>query len=192
MMIHPRFVLALLTAIAGSASIQADALAGESADAGLRQCEQWLKRTLASVESSPMARRRDVVVLATARSCTGIAEALQAAGASYAKVSSERMKAQILANGAAAVLKNNCANCSVTDPLVAAGPLVAACPLPGPDKKAHPDVPGLMHAADYAFLNALMKSLLAANEYAPIANRIVLDFIHSSAQLGEKRKAKDR
>jgi hypothetical protein len=69
---------------------------------------------------------------------------------------------------------------------------VAACPLPGPGEKAHPAVLSRMRAADYVFLNALMTSLIAANEYSPTAYRIVLEFIISSAQLSENSKVKNR
>lgn len=55
----------------GLTAIQSHAFAGEGRDAGARQCDRWLKRTLDAVESSPMLRRRDVVVSATARSCGG-------------------------------------------------------------------------------------------------------------------------
>ena len=70
--------------------------------------------------------------------------------------------------------------------------LVAECPLPGPGEKAHPAVLGRMRAADYLFSNALMTSLIAANAYDATAYRIVLEFIVSSAQLGEERKARTR
>jgi len=148
--------------------------------------------TLDAVESSPMLRRRDIVVAATARACVGVSEALQAAAAAYAKATSEKTKAQLLVNGAAVVLKDNCANCAVADPLARAGALVAKCPLPGPGEKAHPDVLGRMRAADYAFLNALLTSLLASGEYDETAHRLVLQFIISSAQLDENRKGKPR
>lgn len=163
------------------------AFAGDPPDAGARQCKAWLKRTLDTVESSRMDRRRDLVILATRQSCPGVADALKAAGASYAKASPEKTRAQILANGAAAVLKENCAKCSVADPLAPAGPLVVECPLPGPDDQGDPEVLGGMRAADYVFLNALMTSLLAAGEYDRTAYRIALDFILSAAQLAERK-----
>jgi len=177
--------------LAGLVAIQTHAFAGEGKDAGSRQCGRWLTRTLDAVESSPMLRRRDVVA-ATARSCVGVSEALQAAAAGYTKATSEKTKAQLLVNGAAVVLKDNCSNCAVADPLARAGALVAKCPLPGPGEKAHPDVLGRMRAADYVFLNALLTSLLASGEYDETAHRLVLQFIISSAHLDENRKGKPR
>jgi hypothetical protein len=171
------------------ATIQTQAVAGHSQESRSRGCEQWLARTLKSAESFPTLRQRDVIVLAVAHSCAGVPEVLQTAAASYGKARSDKTKAQVLVNGAAAVLKENC---SVADPLATAKTLVAACPLPGPGEKAHPTVLGLMRAADYVFLNALMTSLIASNEYNPTAYRVMLDFIVSSAQLGEKHETKAR
>jgi len=178
--------------LAGLVAIQTQAIAGEGKDAGSQQCGRWLTRTLDAVESSPMPRRRDIVVAATARACVGVSEALQAASVAYAKATSEKTKAQLLVNGAAVVLKDNCSHCSVADPLARAGVLVAKCPLPGPGEKAHPDVLGRMRAADYVFLNALLTSLFASGEYDETAHRLVLQFIISSAQLDENRKGKPR
>jgi hypothetical protein len=47
-----------------------------------------------------------------------------------------------------------------------------------------------MRAAEYVFLNALMTSLMAADAYTDTAHRIVLDFVLSSANIGEVRKKK--
>ena len=187
-----RFAPVWVMFLAGLAAIQTQAFAGEGKDAGSQQCGRWLTRTLDAVESSPMLRRRDIVVAATARACVGVSEALQAAAAAYAKATSEKTKAQLLVNGAAVVLKDNRANCAVADPLARAGALVAKCPMPGPGEKAHPDVLGRMRAADYVFLNALLTSLLASGEYDETAYRLVLQFIISSAQLDESRKGKPR
>jgi len=79
---------------------------------------------------------------------------------------------------------------AVGDPLTGAEALVAACPLPGPGEKADSAVLGRMRVADYVFLNALMTSLIAADEYNHTAYRIVLNYILSSAQLGERRKGR--
>jgi hypothetical protein len=171
------------------ATVQSHAVAGERLEAQSSRCERWLKLTLRSVESSSISRHRDIVVAAVAHACVGVPEALQAAAANYAKVSSEKTKAQVLANGAAAVLKDRCPK---IDPLAAAETLVEACPLPGPGEKAHPAVLGQMRAADYLFINALMTSLIAANEYSPTAYRILLEYIISSAQLNENRKSTNR
>jgi succinate dehydrogenase/fumarate reductase cytochrome b subunit len=168
------------------AILYAGAVPGHSEAGRSQACERWLGRTRKSIESSPTLRQRDLIVLAVAHhACAGVPEALQAAAASYEKARPERAKAQILARGAGAVLRDNC---SVADPLAPAGTLVTTCPLPGPGEKAHPTVLGKMRAADYVFLNALMTSLIASNEYSPTAYRIVLDFIISSAEWSENRK----
>jgi len=185
-----RFAPVWVMSLAGLAAIQTHAFAGEGRDAGSQQCGRWLTRTLDAVESSPMLRRRDIVISATARSCVGVSDALQAAAAGYTKVSSEKTKAQLLVNGAAVVLKDNRSNCFEADPLARAEALVAKCPLPGPGEKAHPDVLGRMRVADYVFLNALITSLIASGEYDETAYRLVLQFIISSAQLDENRKGK--
>ena len=135
-----------------------------------------------------MLRRRDLVISATANACAGVSNALQAAAAGYVKARSEKTKAQLLANGAAAVLKENCVNCAVVDPVARADTLVTKCPLAGPGDKAHPDVLRRMRAADYVFLNALITSLVASGEYDERAYRLVLQFIIASAQLDEVRK----
>ncbi len=143
-----------------------------------------------------MLRWRDAAVLATARACVGVTEALQAAAASHGKLSSEKMKAEVLVNGAAAVLKDECATRAVADPLARADALVKRCPLPGSeggpeaDRDAHPQVLGRMRAADYVFLEALMTSLIASGEYDDDAHRLVLKFIISSAQIDENRNRK--
>ncbi len=185
-----RFGLAWTISVAVSAALATPAFAGDGKDAGTRQCGRWLTRTLDAVESSPMLRRRDLVVSATANACAGVSNALQAAAAGYVKAKSETTKAQLLANGAAAVLKENCANCAVVDPVARADTLVTKCPLAGPGAKAHPDVLRRMRAADYVFLNALITSLLASGEYDESAYRLVLQFIIASAQLDEVRKPK--
>ena len=90
-----RFPLAWIVSLAGLTAIQSHAFAGEDRDAGSRHCERWLTRTLDAVESSPMLRRRDVVVSATARSCVGVSEALQAAArlGQRAQVAEENLRA---------------------------------------------------------------------------------------------------
>jgi hypothetical protein len=177
----------LLVLVIGALSllpvIQANAMAAEVKVAGARSCSIWLTRTLKAIESSPMGRRRDMTVLATARACPAIPEALRAAAASYGRLPSAKLRAQALADGAAAVLK--APNCAVPDPLAPAKDLVTTCPLPGADRDAHPRVLGLMRAADYVFLKAWRTSLMAAGEFDETAHRLVLDFILSAAQLGE-------
>jgi hypothetical protein len=171
------------------ATLQADGMAGERQDAASPACETWLRRTLKAVEASSTLRHRDTVVLAVAHACPGVPEVLRAAAVSYKKARTEKTKARILADAATVVLQRAC---SASAPLGTAERLVAECPLPGPGEKAHPAVLGRMRAADYLFLNALMTSLIAANAYDATAYRIVLEFIVSSAQLGEERKATTR
>ena len=171
------------------AAIQTHAVAGERIAPSSPTCDSWLKRTLKAVESTSIPRHRDVVISAVGHACVGVPMALRAAAAGYGKASSGQAKAQTLASAAAAVLKDTC---PMSDPLATTETLMTACPLPGPGEKAHPAVLGRMRAADYLFLNALMTSLIAADEYSPTAYRIVLEFIISSAQFGENRRAKHR
>jgi len=178
-----------LTSFLALATLQADGMAGERQDAASPACETWLRRTLKAVEASSTLRHRDTVVLAVAHACPGVPEVLRAAAVSYKKARTEKTKARILADAATVVLQRAC---SASAPLGTAERLVAECPLPGPGEKAHPAVLGRMRAADYLFLNALMTSLIAANAYDATAYRIVLEFIVSSAQLGEERKATTR
>lgn len=168
---------------------QAVGMADGRQDAASPVCGTWLKRTLKAVEASSTLRHRDAVIRAVAHACGGVPEVLRAAAASYKKARTEKTKAWILADASTVVLQRAC---SASDPLGTAEKLVAECPLPGPGEKAHPAVLGRMRAADYLFLNALMTSLIAANEYDDTAYRIVLEFIVSSAQSGEERKATTR
>ena len=171
------------------ATLQADGVVGQQQDFAPPKCEIWLRRTLKAVEASSTLRHRDTVILAVTHACVAGPEVLRAAAVSYKKARTEKTKARILADAATAVLQRDC---SASDPLATAERLVAECPLPGPGEKAHPAVLGRMRAADYLFLDALMTSLIAANEYDDTAYRIVLEFIVSSAQLGEDRKATTR
>jgi hypothetical protein len=184
-----RYGLIGLTTFLALSMFQPDGMASDRQDAASPACDTWLKRTLKAVEASSTLRHRDTVVLAVTHACIAVPEGLRAAAVSYKKARTEKTKAQILADAATAVLQHRC---SASDPLGTAEGLVAECPLPGPGEKAHPAVLGRMRAADYLFLNALMTSLIAADKYDATAYRIVLEFIVSSAELGEERKATTR
>jgi hypothetical protein len=150
-------------------------------------CDGWLDRTLKTMESAPMLRQRDLAIVAVGKACAGVPAALRQAGADYGKAPTQKAKARLLAGAAAGVLKDSC---SASEPLGTAASLVTSCPLPGPGEKADPAVLARMRAADYVFLNALMTSLIAAGAYNHTAYRIVLNYILSSAQLGEQQQAK--
>jgi hypothetical protein len=164
------------------------AFAGEVREARSRNCDAWIEGTRKMIESKPVHRWRDVAIAAVARACDGVPASLRSAAAAYGKARSDEVRAQALAHGAATVLK---ANCLVSAPENFADSLIATCPLPiGEERRPSPKALGYMRAAEYVFLNALMTSLMAADAYTDTAHRIVLDFVLSSANMGEARKKK--
>ncbi len=162
------------------------AFAGEVHAARSRKCDAWIEGTRKKIEAEPVRRWRDVAIAAVARACDGVPVSLRTAAAEYGKARSDEARAQALARGAATVLK---ASCLVSAPTDFADSLVATCPLPiGEDRRPSPKALGFMRAAEYVFLNALITSLIAADAYTDTAHRIVLDFVLSSANIGEVRK----
>jgi hypothetical protein len=166
------------------------AFAGEVHEARSRNCDAWIEGTRKKIESKPVHRWRDLAIAAVAHACDGVPASLRSAAAAYGKARSDEARAQALARGAATVLK---ANCLVSAPDDFADSLVATCPLPiGEERRPSPKALGFMRVAEYVFLNALMTSLMAADAYTDTAHRIVLDFVLSSANIGEARKKKSR
>jgi hypothetical protein len=164
------------------------AFAGELHEARTGKCDAWIEGTRTKIEAEPVGRWRDVTIAAVARACEGVPASLRSAAAKYGKARSDEARAQALARGAAAVLK---ANCLVSAPNDFAGPLVATCPLAiSEERRPSPIALGFMRAAEYVFLNALITSLIDADAYTDTAHRIVLDFVLSSANIGEVRKKK--
>lgn len=164
------------------------AFAGEVHEAPSKNCDAWIEGARKKIESKPVHRWRDEAIAAVARACDDVPASLRLAAAAYGKARSDEARSQALAHGAATVLK---ANCLVSAPDDFADSLVATCPLPiGEERRPSPKALGFMRAAEYVFLNALMTSLMAADAYTDTAHRIVLDFVLSSANIGEVRKKK--
>ena len=164
------------------------AFAGELHELRAGKCDAWIEATRTKIEAEPVGRWRDVTIAAVARACEGVPASLRSAAAQYGKARSDEARAQALARGAATVLK---ANCLVSAPDDFTGPLLTTCPLAiGEERRPSPKALGFMRAAEYVFLNALITSLIDADAYTDTAHRIVLDFVLTSANIGEARKKK--
>jgi len=164
------------------------AFAGELHEARATKCDAWIEGTRTKIEAKPVGWWRDMTIAAVARACDAVPTSLQTAAAKYGQARSDEARAEALARGAATVLE---ANCLVNAPDDFADSLVATCPLPiAAERRPSPQALGFMRAGEYLFLNALIASLMVADAYTDTAHRIVLDFVLSSANLGEVRKKK--
>jgi hypothetical protein len=161
---------------------------GVSAPAGSKSkvrpsCSAWLARTAKGADTRSEPAWRDWTVSALADSCAAIPEGLRDAAVRVRGVKDRAQRARILAKAATAVLGEACA---IPEPLADARKLAAACPLP-PNLKFRLDESMLsdIRAVDYGLLNAMLRSLIGANEFGEEAQRVMLNFTLSAQILGE-------
>jgi hypothetical protein len=157
-------------------------------------CEAWAEATRR--ESNRLGERawHDVTIKALAHGCGAIPEQLRRAAGEVQGVKDPAARARTLATAASATLAGGCA---VAEPLADAREVARTCPLPNlpsnfPYGLGEAELRDL-RAVDYVIINALLKSLIAANQFDEAVQFVILDFALSSQINGETfRKREER
>jgi hypothetical protein len=147
-------------------------------------CAAWLNKTVERMKKLPERRWRDAIIIALGdRTCDMVPEPLSNASRAVRGSRDAAQSDRVLADAAIRVLGPGCA---VPDPTEDARALAKTCPLPKLEEfDLAESVFRDIRAVDYALIDALATSLLAAKAYDATAQRLMLKFLLSATLLGE-------
>jgi hypothetical protein len=174
---------AILVAAAGLVA----APVGGSPAAAAPTCHAWAAATVRGADKLGEQAWRDFTIKALGQSCSAIPEQLRRAAVQIRRAKDPSERARILATAASATLGEGCA---VAEPLADARQVASTCPLPSHlpshfpyrlDKAELTDI----RAVDYAIINAMLRSLIAADQLDESAERVILNFTLSAQITGE-------
>lgn len=183
--IHQGVATALLSACICLVPVEVNAASNERTP-----CQSWREKTVARVEKLPEQKWRDAIVSSLGDApCASLPTELRRVARDIGLRSNTTRADRLLADAASAILGPTC---RVPDAASDAVALALACPLPPRLGFRLSDIElGDIRAVDYALLNAMARSLQAAEEYDESAQRLMMDFTLSAGLRGERaNKAK--
>src|SRR5579871_6323374 len=146
---------------------------GGGSGGDLPTCHAWAVATSRANEKVGENRCRQVTIKALAHACAAIPESLRRAAGEVQDVKDPAARARILATTASAALGEGC---TAPEPLADARKVANTCPLPSlpssPTFRLDEELM-FMRAADYLILNAMIRSLVGANQFDESIERLI-------------------